>query len=95
MPLMDAGVNWFEAENDIQAYINGGNRIELVITPLLGQKARNHVLNLKDFGSDLTRIRLKTSMKGEKTLRFSVEDLGLGGFREPVVGTWTEEIELY
>ncbi|MCR5255803.1 MAG: hypothetical protein K6D96_07695 [Acetatifactor sp.] len=95
MPLMDAGVNWFEAENDIQAYINGGNRIELVITPLLGQKARNHVLNLKDFGSGLTRIRIRTSMKGEKTLLFSAQDMGLGEFREPVVGTWTEEIELY
>ncbi len=93
--LLDAGINWYEAEYSFEFYLQGGDRLTLIITPLIGKQVRTEQLVLEDFPGTVARLKGHFFMKSEKRLVVEVTDLGFGEIR-PVSGrSWTKEIDLY
>lgn len=93
--LMDAGVNWYEAERELEFYIQDGNEIEFLITPLNGRNKRMVKMTLEGFKQPLSRIKLWLKMESEKTMRIDVMNLGLGELLPAEEQTWSQQIELY
>ncbi len=93
--LLDAGVNWFEAEQTLEFYLQDGNFIELVITSLTGKGSKMVRIGLEELKGALNRLRLHLTLKEENKLLVELEDLGLGTFREATHHVWKEEIMLY
>ncbi|MCQ2539833.1 MAG: DUF5716 family protein [Acetatifactor sp.] len=93
--LLDAGMNWYEAECDMDLYIRDGNELNLTITPLTGRNGKIAQISLEDFPADIARLNLKLYMDRENILTVEITDRGFGEFREPSGRVWREEIELY
>ncbi|MBQ4536476.1 MAG: hypothetical protein II994_02520 [Lachnospiraceae bacterium] len=94
LALLDAGVNWFESEHTFEFYLQDGNRIELIITSLTGKENKLVEIELPDLPGQLSRLRANVKFKNENCMLVSIEDLGLGAFREATHHIWKEEIEL-
>jgi len=93
--LLDAGINWYEAEQTADFYLQDGNEIALLVTPLVKRKARVERIPLDQFPTALTRLRLHLFLEEENRLAVEVEDLGLGEFRGSSGRIWKETIVLY
>ncbi len=93
--LLDAGVNWFEAEQTMECYLQEGNEIELRIMPLVGKNGKIARIVLDDMTESISRIRLHLYLKEENWLVAEITDLGLGEIRPASGHVWREEIELY
>jgi len=93
--LLDAGVNWFEAERVMECYLQEGNTLEFVVTPLIGKNVRIKTMVLEELSGDITRIRLHLYMQGERSMIVEVEELGFGEIHPSGKRIWREEIELY
>ncbi len=93
--LLDAGVNWYEAEQDVELYLQDGNEILLVVTPLIGKQVKTIRIVLENFPASIARLRLHLYLEEEKRLAVEVEDLGFGEFRLPSGRMWKEEVEIY
>lgn len=92
--LMDAGVNWYEAEVDMDLYIREGNNISLIITPLNGRDSKVAQITMENFPEGTSRVNLRMFMDTETKLAVMVEDKGLGEFREPTGQLWQEYINI-
>jgi len=92
--LLDAGVNWYEAENSCEFYIQEDKDIELVITPLTGQKGKLARITLEGLGSRINRMRMYLYMTGRNRLCVEIESLGFGEFVPPSAQIWREEMEI-
>lgn len=95
LALLDAGVNWFEASNQIEFYLQGNNVVELVISPLIGKNSKKVRIGLEELQGSLTRLSMKLFLKEENLLIIEIEDLGLGELRPATHHVWTEEIPVY
>lgn len=95
LALLDAGVNWYEADQITEFYLQDGNQISLKITPLIGKDVRTALITLEDLPPGISRIRARLYLEAENRLAAEIEDLGLGEFRIPSGKTWRETIELY
>lgn len=93
--LLDAGVNWFEARQDMECYIRDGNALEFVITPLIGKKGKLAKIVLDDLQGSISRLRIQVCLREENRLSVEIEDLGFGEFRPGTGHIWREEIDLY
>lgn len=93
--LLDAGVNWYEAENETALYLQEGNALELIITPLIGQKGKLAQIILEELTEALTRIRLRLTMESENMLVVEITDEGLGEIRPGSGRVWKENVEIY
>lgn len=93
--LLDAGINWYEAENQVEFYLQDGNVLELVITPLIGQKGKVARITLEDFPGTIARLRVRLRMESENVLAVEIEDEGLGEIRPATGKLWKEQIEMY
>ena len=93
--LLDAGENWYEAEYTFEFYIQGGNVLPLVITPLTGKSAVTKLLTLEDFSGEAARIRGHFYMESERVLIAELEDLGFGEIRAATGRQWKQKLELY
>lgn len=93
--LLDAGINWFEAERILELYVQEGNAIELIITSLTGQGSKEVKITLEELKGTLSRLKLRLYVQEENKLIAEIEDLGLGEFREATHHVWREEIRLY
>lgn len=93
--LLDAGGNWYEAEHTFEFYMQGGNWLQLVITPLIGKNVRTEQVILEDFPGTAARMRGHFYMESEKVMALCLEDLGFGEIRCASGKTWKKEIELY
>ncbi len=92
--LLDAGVNWYEAEQTLELYIQKQNTLELTATSLIGKGGKNFTITLEDLKEDVSRIRLHLYLREENCLVAEVEDLGFGEFRETTHHVWREELDL-
>ncbi len=92
--LLDAGVNWFEAEHTFDFYLQEGNQVEFILTSLTGKGNKLAQIVLEELTGELTRIRAHLYLKDEEHLVVELEDLGLGVFRKPTHRVWREEIAL-
>lgn len=95
LALLDAGVNWYEADQVTEFYLQEGNQISLKITPLIGKETRTALITLEDLPPGISRIRARLYLEAENRLAVEIEDLGLGELRLPSGKTWSETIELY
>ena len=93
--LLDAGINWYEAENQVEFYLQDGNALELVITPLIGQKGKVARITLEDFPGTIARLRVRLRLESENVLAVEIEDEGLGEIRPATGKIWKEQIEMY
>ncbi len=99
--LLDAGVNWYEAERTVEVYVQDGNAFLLLLAPLVGNAAsgekvgRSIQIVLEGLSGNVARLRLHFFMKTEKCLMVEAEDLGFGEYRVPSGRVWKEEIEIY
>lgn len=93
--LLDAGVNWFEAEQTTECYVQDGNVIEFVITPLIGVKGKIARILLDDLQGPVSRVEIHLYLREENRVTVEIKDLGLGEIRPGTGHVWREEIELY
>lgn len=92
--LLDAGVNWYEAEYTVEFYMRGGNELELDIISLTGKENTKVPIVLEDMLPGMSRMRAHLFLTGEKELVVEVEDLGFGSFRAATDQVWRKEISL-
>lgn len=93
--LLDAGVNWFEAEQTMECYLQEGNEVELRITPLIGKNGKIAKIVLNDFTANISRLQIHLYLEEENRLVVEIKDLGFGEIRIGTGHVWREEIELY
>lgn len=96
--LLDAGTSWYEAEKETEVYIQDGNELELVITPLIraGAKGvRRSRLVLDGLPGGVARVRLRFYVEEEDSLVVEAQDLGFGEFRPSCGRMWKETIAIY
>ena len=93
--LLDAGVNWYEADETLEFYIQDGNEITLKITPLTGKGSKEARFILEDFPGGISRLRARFYLEAENLLAVEIQDLGFGEFRSASRMVWQERIELY
>ncbi len=92
--LLDAGINWFEAQQTFEFYQQGGNRLELQITSLTGGKHKLAEIILEGLEQDVSRLKAHISFQDENHILVEIEDLGLGVFRPATHNIWRECIEV-
>lgn len=93
--LLDAGVNWYEADHTVEFYIRDGNEITLRVTPLTGKAPKETKIILEDFPANIARLRARFFLEAENLLSVEVQDLGFGDIRPSSRRVWQEKIELY
>lgn len=98
--LLDAGMNWYEAERETEIYIQDGRGLELVITPLIrtagaAKGGRRVRVALDGLPGSMARVRLRLYVEEENRLAVEVEDLGFGEFRPASGRIWKESIAIY
>ncbi|MCR5304672.1 MAG: hypothetical protein K6E33_08935 [Lachnospiraceae bacterium] len=80
-PLMDAGVNWYEAETRVTFILTEDSSIPLVITPIDGSKPHVELLPLKnipDRPQGTFRLDMSLRMTDVYTIEVNVTDAGFG-----------------
>lgn len=93
--LLDAGINWYEAEYSMEFYMREGNVITLVITPLIGRESRTEDIVLQDFPGNIARLRMKLRLEAENSLAVEVSDMGFGELRSSSGRSWRVNVKLY
>ena len=96
-PLLDAGLNWYDAKNEITLMLERADEITLLITPVNGGAAYEEqiALGALDQREDGTyRIRLFLQMQSETTLAVTVTDEGFGEIFPPSGQQVEKTIEL-
>lgn len=93
--LLDAGVNWYEAQTYCEFYMQDTNSFELVLTPLNGKKGKIARITLEGLEYPVARLSLQARMPAEDRMEIVVEDLGFGEFREASHQIWQEELSVY
>ncbi|MCM1100192.1 MAG: DUF5716 family protein [Clostridium sp.] len=92
--LLDAGINWYEASQEFEFYMRGGNELDLEITSLIGGESRTVRITLEDMLPGMSRMRARLFLEGEKALVAEIEDLGFGSFRTATGQVWRKQIAL-
>ena len=93
--LLDAGVNWYEAERTLEVYIQDGNELAPLIHSASGNGGRSVGIALEGLSGNIARLRLHFFLKEENCLSVEVQDLGFGEFRVSAGKVWKEEIPIY
>lgn len=96
--LLDAGENWYEAEQNMELYIQEGNELVLMITPLtesvVSGGSRLVRIVLEGLLGNTSRLEARFFLKEENCLSVEIKDLGFGDFRPSSGRVWKEEIEI-
>ena len=94
LALLDAGVNWFEAETELEFYLNEGNAVELVLTSLVGRNSKLARIVLEELPEGISRLKIHLYLEDEDHIVVELEDLGFGVFREATHRIWKVELDL-
>ncbi len=100
--LLDAGENWYESEYCCELYVRRASYIRLTITPLIAGGVAAVPLSLGELPQEqgteelgyceLSRIRMRLYLEGERLLCVELEDLGFGEIRPATQITWRQRI---
>lgn len=96
-PLLDAGVNWFEAKRELDFILESGDSFTILVTPLNGREYRAVEIGLEgmpDRPEKTTRLHLEVDMIGENKVQFRIEDRGFGELFPPTHMKWKEVLEI-
>lgn len=92
--LLDAGVNWYEADCVQELFLREGDSIELIATSLIGKGTKTLCMTLEEFANPVARLLVHLSLSRENCLKIEVEDLGFGEFFEATHKVWVQEAEI-
>jgi hypothetical protein len=92
--VLDAGVNWYEAERTLDFYIQGGNMVEIYISSLVGRGNKLAQIVLEELPEGLSRLHAAFSLTDASHMKVEIEDMGLGAMRAATHHVWKEEIEV-
>lgn len=94
VPLLNAGINWYEAKGACEFYLGSDKEIRLRIESFFTKDVRYSVLRCEGFPKrpeGCTRVRLEISMKDASSVHCTAYDLGFGDiFRSSGVKVETE-----
>ncbi len=93
--LLDAGMNWYEAETEMEFYIQDGNGFQVTVTPLTGRNGKQAQILLEDLPGSMARIHARFYLEEENCLTVEARDLGFGEFRPSQGHVWKEKIPLF
>lgn len=97
LPLLDAGVNWYDAKSEVDVTLHQGNTICLLATPLNGKNKREYIMTLDclpERPEKTTRLRIILDMKSEQIAHITVLDLGFGSVFQSSNLKWEEEFAI-
>ncbi len=101
VPILDAGVNWYDVENQTEMYLEGENSVSLLITPLSPGRsaAREHMERvvlegLPERPPMTTRVRMTVYMQDVEHMVLETEDLGFGEIFPASHRIWRNVIDL-
>lgn len=97
LALLDAGINWFEAEKECEFILENGNTVAILITPLNGRQIQEIVLHMEGLlerPERTTRVHMKIYMNGEHEAAVELTDLGFGELFAASGQMWKEEFEV-
>ncbi|MBQ7955650.1 MAG: hypothetical protein IJ282_07850 [Lachnospiraceae bacterium] len=95
--ILDAGTNWFEAQNEVDFLLESGTSFQVIVTPLNGKTVRAVEISLEGLPNrpaGTTRLRLWADMIGENKVQIRVEDLGFGEIYPATHQKWKEILEI-
>ena len=99
--LLDAGLSWYEAQRELEVYLQDGNELMLTVLPLIrsssskagkasGRDGEAIRVVLEGLAEGIVRLKLHFYMKTENCLVVEAEDLRASSGR-----TWKDEIQIY
>lgn len=94
-PVIDAGVNWFEAKQEWEILLEDENRIHFLVTPLNKRNKREFIMtleNLPERTDGFSRIHLSAQFVSESRIQIVATDMGFGEFYGTDHMEWKEEI---
>ena len=62
--LLDAGINWFEAEKTLEFYLQDGKSVELILTSLIGGGSKTATITLEELKGDVSLLNKIAEIKG-------------------------------
>lgn len=96
-PLLNAGLNWFEARREMDFILERNNRVPLTVTSLDDGKTRIAEITLEGLqvrGNRTNRIGLTVSMQDVDTVAIEVLDKGFGEIFPSTGKIWKESFSL-
>ena len=96
-PLINAGINWYEAHRECELICDGEETLTLISTPMEGGESISHVLRLNHMPrrpERATRLRLSVYFTSPGECVAEVEDLGFGELYPSSQSKWRRRIEL-
>ena len=97
MPLLDGGINWFDAHKECDIILNQGNKLTLIVTPLTGKNPEMVDITLGDLPKrppKTTRLNVKVRMQSENRMQVTIKDLGFGELFPAANIEWNEVISV-
>ncbi|MBQ7841330.1 MAG: hypothetical protein IJ390_12735 [Lachnospiraceae bacterium] len=97
LALLDAGINWYEAQKECAFLLEEENTFSLRITPLNGKEIREVVVTLTGLPkrpAKTSRIQMKVDMTDVRTVRICMEDMGFGEFFPATHKYWEESFQI-
>ena len=94
-PVIDAGVNWFEARHEWDILLEDENRIHFLVTPLNKRNKREFIMTLEGLperAGGFSRIHLTVQFVSESRIGITAVDMGFGEFFDSDHTEWKEEI---
>lgn len=95
--LLDAGVNWYEAQSESDIIIDQSGVLNIQITPLTGKSPKMVQLfldGLEKRPKGTTRLKLLFTMSSPTEVDVKVTDLGFGELFPATGKTWEQVIDL-
>ncbi len=95
--VLNAGINWFEAQNKFDIILEEGKELYFILTPLTGKEKKEAKFLLDGYPyrqRKMTRMQVTVDMTSEHRLRIHVKDLGFGEIFEKTGLEWKEEINI-
>lgn len=96
-PILDAGMNWYEAQKEVDVMLVKDNTITLNITPVNGSRtrvARISLEGLKVRGNKTNRIGIRLYMEDPNAVQIEIVDKGFGEFFPSTGQVWRECLPL-
>lgn len=95
--ILDAGVNWYEAQAQLDIYVDQTGVLDFQITPLTGGNPRTVQLYLEDLEKrprGTTRLHINMTLNAVDEVYIRVQDLGFGEIFPATNQVWEQVIEL-
>lgn len=93
--ILDAGTNWYEVSADFEVILESGNTVDLMITPLTGEKVIDKRLvldGLPERPRNTTRLKFHIEMSAVNQVVATIEDMGFGEILPSSGKGWTQTI---